>query len=134
MRMPSDARPPVAHAVEPEAMGVVAARCFQLAQQFDRGPIRQALLAMATDYTDRARDAAQIARFEVEQRMAARESAPGRGGVIGWILERLLPAAGPARSPDPAPAAAPRSTALRSDASPADAPRRLSRLFRINAQ
>lgn len=129
-----DARPPVAQAVEPEPTGVVAARCFQLAQQFDRGPIRQALLAMATDYTDRARDAAKTARFEVEQRMAARESAPSQSSAIGWILERLLPAARPARSPDPAPAAGSRTAVPRSDARPADAPRRLSRLFRINAQ
>lgn len=73
-----------------EAPGAVAARCFHLAQQIEPGPVRQALLEMATDYTGRARDSAKTAKLTIELSHADAEIAPSRLAPLRRMLRLLF--------------------------------------------
>src|SRR5258706_12463616 len=59
---------------QPEQPGAVAARCRHLADQLAGGPVRDALLAMARDYTRRAVDAARTAPFRLELERSERSA------------------------------------------------------------
>lgn len=73
-----------------EAPGAVAARCFHLAQQIGPGPVRQALLEMALDYTGRARDSAKAAKLTIELSHVDAQSVPMRLAPLRRIVSLLF--------------------------------------------
>jgi hypothetical protein len=115
----------------------VAAHCFRLAEQIGGGPVRDALIAMAQDYSMRARATARTAAFRIELDHESRDSK--RFWPVRLFAELLAPlpprparrettAARPAAQPQArrtAPAVAP--------SAPAKRPQRASRMFRMHA-
>lgn len=131
-----------------EEPGAVAARCRHLADQLAGGPVRDALLEMARDYTGRAVDAARTAPFRLELERSQRDATALRlfeafDRFVDNVRRAVAPPAtapvvpGPVQSA-PVPAArravpAPVAAAPVTPAKPAVSPRRGSRLYRIHA-
>jgi hypothetical protein len=120
----------------PEQPGAVAARCRQLADQLAGGPVRDALLEMARDYTRRALDAARTAPFRLELERTQRDATALRvfeafdrfvDNVRGSTARPSLPPVATAQH------SAPVVAATQAAPAPTVSPRRASRLYRIHA-
>ncbi len=121
---------------QPEQPGAVAARCRHLADQLAGGPVRDALLAMARDYTRRAVDAARTAPFRLELERSERDASALRvfeafdrfvDNVRGTTARASLPPVATAQH------AAPVVAVTQAVPQPKVSPRRASRLYRIHA-
>jgi hypothetical protein len=124
---------------DPDAV-TVAARCFTLAEQIGGGPVREALLAMGRDYTERARQTARATADRITREYEVRE-AP-RSTLARWMSDLFDPLP---QQPAPARRAAPttrvsaampqqaRVAAPMAQGSAQPASRRTSRLYRMHA-
>jgi hypothetical protein len=138
--MPSNIPDPRLSAVtgdQSEQPGAVAARCRHLADQLAGGPVRDALLEMARDYTRRALDAARAAPFRLELERSERDAAALRvfaafdrfvDNVRGTTARASLPPVVTAQH------AAPVVSATQAAPQPKVSARRASRLYRIHAR
>ena len=134
---------------DPDAV-TVAARCFTLAEQIGDGPVRDALLAMGRDYTERARQTARATAARITREYDVREygvrEAP-RSTLARWMSDLFDPLP---QQPAPARRAAPTTRVsavmpqpirleqarMAAPAAPRNAqpaPRRGSRLYRMHA-
>jgi hypothetical protein len=114
--------------------GAIASRCHHLADQLAGGPVRDALLEMARDYTGRALDSARTASFRLELERSQRDATAVR---LFEAFDRFIDGVRSVTQPTPA---APRhaasgTTPVAAAATPAPtvSPRRASRLYRIHA-
>jgi hypothetical protein len=120
----------------PEQPGAVAARCRHLADQLAGGPVRDALLAMARDYTRRALDTARAAPFRLElERHERDDTALKVFAAFDRFVDNVRGATARASLPPVATAqhAAPVVAATQAVPQPTVSPRRASRLYRIHA-